>query len=216
MIMKYRSMFACLALLLIVGTAQAEERFIPPIFMKAKLLGMSPSNDGKSLNYQFLILDEFGTLSYRRSDVRRFPSQLPEDKMLALFADLNETNYMTRTSAILPDGVSFGSTVLVYARWGMPNLGIEEMLPYSKEAEAQFLAKHKVIILKTRDHWSQANIRALEATIRNLQLNLNRMEETLAEIEDPESLAKSQANLDILRAKIKKTEEELANKTNGE
>jgi len=210
--MKCRSIIACLAVLLLVGIAQAEERFIPPIFMKAKLLGMSPSNEGKSLNYQFLIQDDFGTMSYRRTDVQSLPSRLPEKKILELFASLNETNYMTRTSSLLTNGVSFGTTVLVYARWGMPNLGIEEMTLYSQEAEDRFLNRHKVLLKKTQDHIHQAEIRALEAIILNMKANLAKYEESLSMIDDPTARAKSEESLQKLRNKIKRTEKKLANK----
>jgi len=199
-------------MILLANIAQAEEKFIPSIFMKAKLLGMSPANNGKSLNYQFLIQDDFGTMSYRRTDVLSLPSRLPEKKMIQLFASLNETNYMTRTSSLLTNGVSFGTTVLVYARWGLPNLGIEEMTLYSQEAENRFLKKHETLLKKTQDHMHQAEIRALEVIILNMKTNLAKHEKSLSMIDDPTERAKSKESLQKLKNKIKKTENELANK----
>ena len=213
--MKHRLIPAILAAVLAVGISHAEERFIPPIFMKAKLLGMSPSNDGKSLRYQFLILDDFGTMPYRRTDVRALPSHLTENQMLALFADLNETNYMAQTAAVLPDGISLGSTVLVYARWGKPTLGVEEMILHSQAAEPRFLSKHSELLEKSLARLREANIRALKTTIQNMRRNVSRMEENLAQSDDPDVIAESKANLEKSKQKIEELEQELANKMPG-
>jgi len=167
-------------------TAQAQELPKAPrvemhsFIFKGRLVGVSFHSTGFGddglpvMKLQFSVTEPYAMLNYHRdqqrsggggtevvTDIRFDPIQL------------NETNYVHRINAALPEPLVLGGEAIVLADWpGARGLELKEIRPATEQAEAQLRQEFREYLLQVRRMTLSSRERAIIGRIRSMENQL--------------------------------------------